>query len=265
MRNLTVSLLFSGALAGLSACSDGGVYSPSDPSDMDRRMFNERTLAWYADADDRAYVMGHAVGVYLYGKTLPELVAHKGFYYRPGVSSPDAEVAYAWEDVLVARSGGSDGSGGAIYDDVGQPTDSTPPGHPGDYDPTEPGDPSDDVPDPGTDGPGGDLPDGDPDDPGGDPDDPHGEGDCEDDPLIDRECAAFLDPAGLRARELAAQLDIVGFADPGLSGAELDRFVAQFEAGLWHALALETRGEWAGASEVSHLAPDVQSRGLCED
>lgn len=114
MRNLVYSLL---ATVGVAACSDDGPPSPGDPAHFDRSMFRADALTAYS-ADDGAYVMGHAIGVYLLGKTLPAEVADHGYYYQPGVSAPHADVAYDWAGVMVARSGGSDGNGGALYDDV---------------------------------------------------------------------------------------------------------------------------------------------------
>src|SRR5262245_11601819 len=95
---------------GLFACTGGGVYSPSDPAEFDGRVFDGDQLAQLAPGD-RAYVQGHALGVYLYGKTLPTYVGVKGYEYEPGVSAPHARVHYAWPDVMVATSGGTDGIG----------------------------------------------------------------------------------------------------------------------------------------------------------
>jgi hypothetical protein len=185
------SLVLSFALcsAPLLACGESGpeVYSPDDPAQFDLRMFDAKATAGMS-AEDRGYVMGHAVGVYLIGKTLPTQVAYKGYRYRPGVSSPAALVAYDWEKVLVARSGGLDGSGGGVFYDIEFPD--PPPENCDDDDdvetegcqPSDPDGPSGDPSGPGGGGdpsdPGGDptTPGGDPSNPGGDGNDPGGDG-----------------------------------------------------------------------------------------
>src|SRR6266508_1916039 len=114
MRRLILLLVLT---AGCS--SEEGLYSPSEPAEFDLGMFNREEIAKFKKLDDRAYVMGHAIGVYLMGKTLPTYVYPKGYLYRPGHSSPKAAVHYDWERVMHARSGGADGSGRVLYDDVG--------------------------------------------------------------------------------------------------------------------------------------------------
>lgn len=209
-------------------------------------------------ADDQAYAMGHAIGVYLMGKTLPARVADKGYLYRPGMSSPHAKVAYQWEALLKIRSGGSNGNGGLIYDDVGLPL--TPNGDsawhdPGDPNHDEPGTPSDDV----EAGDGGDGDPGDPDDPGDGGGD-HG-GECG---VINKQCAAFMNPSAFDARGLADQVDAAQFADVGVTGPALDRFVDVFHAGMAQALAVEELDAQVDDSEVVYTSDDVLDRGYCE-
>src|SRR5690348_14397506 len=55
-----------------------GRLSPSDPKAFDASMLNAPELAKIADLDDRAEVMGHAIGAYLMGKTLPKRVIGSG-------------------------------------------------------------------------------------------------------------------------------------------------------------------------------------------
>jgi hypothetical protein len=170
--------------------------------------------------------MGHAIGVYLYGKTLPEAVAPRGFLYRPGKSSPASAVSYQWEAVLIARSGGADGNGGVLY--VGE----------------------DDV-----------CPDGCPPAPPPEEIDPECEGD---DCMIDPDCEEFLNPAAERARALADDVEPRRFAGPGATGAALDRHVRIFTAALGEAMALEDLDEDTDHSEVESIKDDVQADGLCE-
>lgn len=114
---LTAPLLAATACTGLI---DSGpeVFSPDDPAAFSERMFDESALSGYGP-EERAYVQGHALAVYLYGKTLPKYVGPKGYSYEPGVSAEVAEVAYAWDDVMTASSGGIYGYG----DDVDGPGD----------------------------------------------------------------------------------------------------------------------------------------------
>lgn len=242
MRNLFVSFCVSSALLGAAACGGEGVYSPSDPAKFDGSMVNEDGLAGL-DADQRAYVMGHSIGVYTMGKTVPSRVYWKGYLYRPGKSAPYAEISYEWEDVLVARSGGSDGNGGMIFDDVWIDQDETnDPNGPdvgdgGDDSETGTGEPSDDVGDP---------------DGGGE----HGDGECG---QIDADCELFLDPATNDARDMADKVDPGRFA-PELEGAALERFKDQFLAGMDDALT-----ERIDTGEVEHVKGGFQAYGLCVD
>jgi hypothetical protein len=227
MRKLALSLVV--ALAG---CGSSGVWSPSDPKQFDRSMFDARAID-SLPKEERPYVMGHAIGVYLYGKTLPAYV--EGHYlYRPGKSSPHAEAVYDWEDVLIARSGGNDGNGGMIYDDVGDVPD----------DPTSGGDPNT-MGDPGETPPG----------------EPHGD-DVPDCGEINAVCSTFLDPAAVEARNLSRELVISQFADPGLSDVELSNFTEEFQRGLEAALA---SGELASRSEVTYLKDDAIRAGICQN
>jgi hypothetical protein len=236
MRNLAVSLFVSLGFVGLSACSDSGPWSPSDPAKFDRGMFHEDRISTLS-ADDQAYVMGHAIGVYLMGKTLPEQVADHGYFYRPGKSSPHAEIYYEWEGVMRARSGGSDGNGGVIFDDVGIDTG------------PNPENPNNDPFDPGT----GDTPDGTP-PPDGD--------DCG---IILYDCEDFLDPAANRASDMAALVDASKFAPADLGDAELGRFVDIFQDALAESIAQATQGEWDGHSEVAWEKEAAKAAGRCID
>jgi hypothetical protein len=240
------------AVAALSfaGCASDDVYSPSNPESFSIRMFDQAALK-ELPPEQRAYVMGHAIGVYLYGKTLPYEVRGTGFFYTPGVSAPEARVPYRYEDVMLASSGGLDGAGGTgtLFDDVG--------------DPEQPGD----------DGDGGDPPcdDGsddvytcdpeDPDDPSGDPGD-DGDGDPPTepvDPWIDGDCETFLNPAALRARDLGVRVNV-----PAILEGELAGFRDAFEQGLRDALRLEDLGENTRHSEVEELKDTVQAYGMCD-
>ncbi len=219
-------------------------------------MVNEAALSGLS-ADDQAYVMGHAIGVYLMGKTLPARVADKGYLYRPGKSSQHAFQAYVWEDLLKIRSGGSDGSGGVIYDDVGQPTPWA-----GDSYDTDPGDPNHDEPgEPSDDVEVGDGGDNDNENPNGDPDDPDGHGECG---VITAECAAFINPSAFDAKGLAGQVDPARFAADGVTGPALDRFVDVFRRGLTEALSVEDIDALIDSSEVVDTEDDVLDQGYCE-
>jgi hypothetical protein len=254
MRKLGLSL-FLGVSLSLAACGGGSdIYSPSNPRVFDRGMFNEDAISGYS-ASERAYVMGHGIGVYLMGKTLPEKIGYTGYKYRPGASSPHAVTQYEWEDVLVARSGGVDGTGGYVYhDDVSIDTEGDPndpnDSDPGENPPTDVGDPFDDV-------------DGEPDDPDGpgndEPDDPNdGDGDCS---LVAERCADFLGPATVEAINLAAQVDAYKFVDPGMTGQAAEDFVTQFRRGIADALELpEQAGE---ISETLHVKDALMIEGVC--
>jgi len=258
------------ALLGASACADSGPWSPSDPKEFDRTMVNEESLAGLS-ADDQAYVMGHSIGVYLMGKTLPARVADHGYLYRPGWSSPRAKVDYDWELVLRARSGGNDGSGGMLYDDVGAPLPFLSDSYerdPGDPSHGTPGAPSDDVEiddDPDNEN-GGD----DPDDPDGNndpnnPDDPGDGGDDHDEcGVIERKCTAFLNPAAFDAQGLAVDVDPAKFAPAGLSSVALDRFIDVFGDGLAEALSVEEIDDFVANSEVVATEENVLALGYCE-
>lgn len=192
-------------------------------------MFDEQALA-HLDPDERAYVQGHAVAVYLYGKTLPTFTGHKGYEYAPGISGPDARVPYVWADVMVARSGGVDGLGTIAAGEGDEP----------------PCDGDDDVCTDDEETP--------PDDPDRDDDD--------DDPYIDEDCEEFLDPAAQEARALAPLVpvdDVLGYELAGY--AEYQR---EFERGMAEALYLEDLDEDTDHSEVEHLKDDVQDYGMCE-
>jgi len=231
MRLVAVSFLVSVGLAGasLAACSsDDTPSSPSDPASFDRSMFRESALASF-QGDAQPFVMGHAIGVYLLGKTIPPYLVSYKYSYRPGVSAPFIESPYDWEGVLAARSGGDNGNGGAIYDDVGGGTD------PGDGDGSDdPGDPFDDV-------------------------EP-----CDEIPLIASSCEEFLGAAALRARTLSADVDAHRFAPAGMSGVALEHFADVFEAGMAGALALRSQNESVRNSEVEYIKADAIADHLCE-
>jgi hypothetical protein len=215
-------------------------------------MFIETALRSY-QGDAQPFVMGHAIGVYLLGKTVPPYLVPKKYAYRPGDSTPFATVAYNWEGVLLARSGGSNGNGGVIYDDV---------------EIGDPGEPSDDVDGtPDGDGSGGDDGSGGGDDGGGadDPGDPFDDVEpCDEIPLIASDCEEFLGAAAMRARTLAGQVDARRFAPAGTTGAELDHFVIEFNEAMYDALALSSRGESTRNSEVEYVKQDAIADHLCE-
>lgn len=217
----------------LAGCGGGSVFSPSDPKTFDRSMFDASAVN-ALPKEERPYVMGHAIGIYLYGKTLPKYVEDH-YIYQPGKASPHAEIAYQWADLMVATSGGTDGQGGALFDDVGQAD----PGHDGTNDNTEPdqdpGQPSDDV----------------------------GEGDGGECGVIDPVCANFLDPAAVDARALALQVDPARFAPSGLSDEELADFASEFQRGLAAALAMATNSEYADESEITYTKQAVIIYGVC--
>ncbi len=118
---LGLSLLL-GACTGLVS-NPADELSPDDPAEFSSRMFDSEALARFSP-EERAYVQGHAIAVYLYGKTLPPYVGGRGYSYHPGVSSPNAAVAYDWDEVMLATSGGRYGNGpGAILSGYGHDDD----------------------------------------------------------------------------------------------------------------------------------------------
>lgn len=229
-------------LLATPACFDDDVYSPDDPAQFSSKMFNGIELARY-EPHQRAYVMGHATAVYLYGKKLPEAIGDTGFPYAPGVSGPAARVEYDWEKVMVATSGGTSGMG-VMYDDVEPPP------------PEDPQDPTDGDDCTGSDDVGNCD---DPVDPV-DPDDP-GEGT---DPWVDEDCETFLDPAGFRARELTDLVPVDKILVGDFKGPQYEEYVAEFRRGLRDALRMEDLGENTEHSEIEHLKDHVQAYGLCD-
>jgi hypothetical protein len=231
----------------LTACTGDitgvGNVSPNDPAMFDQSMFDQDALASFT-LEDRAYVQGHAVAVYLYGKTLPSYVSPKGYAYEPGGSALTAGVSYRWDAVMIARSGGLDGDGGLVFkgDDEDNNCDTEDPPDGGDTE--DP--PGGDTEDPPTDD------DGDTEDP---PDD-----DC-DDP-IDEDCEEFLDPAAIDARELSQMVDAIQVLGTDVAG-DPDA-VAAFHRGMREALYLEDLHEDTDHSEIEFLKDDVQDEGLCE-
>jgi hypothetical protein len=252
--------------------------SPNDPSQFSARMFNEQALEGYSETE-RAYVKGHALGVYLYGKTLPPYLGHRGYSYKPGVSSGEATVPYDWDDVMVVYSGGTSGNGD---DDVVGPNDDCNPGEPecdtggeeecDPFDPeceTPPGECDPFDPDCNTTPPGECDPFepecNDPPPPEEcDPFDPECEEEPEEcDPFTEdcqpEDCEDFLNPAALRARELRMQInEEMVLANP------TQETVLAFKQGLSEALYLQDLAEDTSASEVEHLKSSVQEEGLCE-
>ncbi len=247
-------------ILGLVACTgeitEGDDLSPDDPASFDHAMFDQNALAGF-DLEDRAYVQGHAIGVYLYGKTLPGYVGHR-YAYEPGFSAGEARVRYGWDAVMVARSGGVDGEGNMVFsehDTECPPDDDTEPPPDGDTEPppdgdTEPPPGDDDVGTPGDTEPP-------PDDGGGDdecppPDDDYPTDDCED----------FLDPAAMDARELAVMVDAITVLGPDYPADSA--YVTAFERGLAESLYLQDLHENTDHSEIEMLKSDVQDDGLCE-
>jgi hypothetical protein len=220
-------------------------------------MVNEESLTGLS-ADDQAYVMGHAIGVYLMGKTLPSRVIDHGYLYRPGWSSPKAAVDYDWERVLTARSGGNNGAGGLIYDDVGQPFPGLGDSYdrdPGDPSHGSPGSPSDDVEvddDPNNEN-GGD-----------DPDDPGGGEDHDECGVIERQCGNFMNPAAFDARGMADQVDPGRFAADGVTGPALARFSDVFRRGMSEALTVEDLDDVTANSEIVATEENLLALGYCE-
>jgi hypothetical protein len=257
MRHLAAPFLISTVLLG-AACANEGPWSPSDPKSLDRSMVNTDALSGLS-ADDQAYVMGHAIGVYLMGKTLPSRVADHGYLYHPGRSTLTAKVPYNWIRVLKIRSGGSDGNGGIIFDDVGMPDPREGDSYysdPGDPNVTPPGAPSDDV---GT----GDTGSGDP----GDPDNPpdgDGGGDHNGCGVIDKACSHFMNPSAFDAQGLADQVDPAKFADLGVTGPALDRFTDVFRGAMEEALSVEGIDDFVADSEVVATSNEVVEQGYCE-
>src|SRR5262245_17100062 len=66
------------------------------------RLYDATALARYRP-DQRAYVMGHALGVYLYSRTLPGWIAGSGFDCQPRVSAPHARVDYDYAAVVTGE------------------------------------------------------------------------------------------------------------------------------------------------------------------
>ncbi|RMH41479.1 MAG: hypothetical protein D6689_11075 [Deltaproteobacteria bacterium] len=249
--SITASLLAMtlGACAGeITGSTDR---SPSDPTAFDDTMFDRTALA-HLDLEDRAYVQGHALGVYLYGKTLPGYIGHR-YIYEPGFSAPRAAVPYDWNAVMVVRSGGTDGNGTMAFSgDTECPPDDDTENPPGDDTENPPGDDTENPPDTGTIGSGDDVGGGD-----------DGDDGCpDDDEPVDPDCEAFLDPAALDARDLAAEVDAVRVLGPDFPADE--RYARAFRRGLAEALYLEDLDEATDHSEVEAIKKDVQSDGLCE-
>jgi len=255
-----VFALGAGCMTGEITGSDR---SPSDPESFSSAMFDQGALAGYG-LEDRAYVQGHAIAVYLYGKTLPNYTGHVGYRYDPGHSSPDARVPYLWHEVMVARSGGVDGSGGVMYhggDDVeceGDDCDDTelPP-----CDDTEP--PPDGDTEPPPDGDTEPPPDGDTEPPpDGDTETPPGDEECEPPDEIDPDCEEFLDPAAMDARDLSQLVDVqlvLGEDYPADTAYE-----RAFRRGMAEALHLQDLNEDTHYSEVEAIKHEVQDEGMCE-
>lgn len=185
-------------------------------------LFDARALAAVLEKD-RAYVAGHALGVYLYSRTLPGWVAGHGYEYQPGASAK--QVGYNYRALVTGQ-----------IDPAGMPDS-----FPGDEcyrsghdvvcpssDPMEPADPS-----------------------MNEDDDPSGR--------VDDDCESFLDPAAMQARAMALRLDRESVIDDRVALA--DR--AGIENGLSDALALEDRNEDTRASEPQHLKKVVRGEGLC--
>ena len=245
-------------VVGLAACTGeitgNGDLSPDDPASFDHEMFDQQALAGF-DLEDRAYVQGHAIGVYLYGKTLPGYVGHR-YAYTPGFSSGEARVRYGWDAVMVAVSGGVDGDGNMVFSEHGDtecpPDDDTEPPPDGDTEPPPGGDPE---PPPGDD----DV--GTPGDTEPPPEDECPPDDDDDDPM-DEDCEEFLDPAAMDARELAIMVDAITVLGPDYPADSA--YVSAFERGLSEALYLEDLHENTDNSEIEMIKRDVQDEGLCE-
>lgn len=206
--------------------------SPSDPRDFDAHMFNESALARFS-LSDRAYVQGHALAVYLYGKTLPRYVAGTGFIYHPGLSSPRATVAYDWQAVLVARSGGSDSNGVPAQPNT-QATSA----------PCDPDAPKNCLPDPTQ------------------PKTPTPTPTPSDQPptWLDDDCNSFLEPAADEAVVQSRSISVASVLGHPYAGMSLTTYEARFKRGVADAL---DQGDDRG-SEIDRLRPEAIRFGLCD-
>ncbi|MBI2377891.1 MAG: hypothetical protein HYV07_28065 [Deltaproteobacteria bacterium] len=95
-------------LGFLTACGSGEISGrladPAGPTGSTTHgLFNADALSAYS-VRERAYVMGHAYGVFLYSQTLPAFVQAAGYEYRPGFSSQNAKVPYVFDEVVVPAS-----------------------------------------------------------------------------------------------------------------------------------------------------------------
>ncbi len=284
----------------LSACSNSNEpFSPSDPRQFSVEMYDTTQTAKIANLDARAYVMGHALGVYAFGKTLPKYAGSKGYVQEPGYSAEIARVHYNWDLVMAARAGGTDGRGAGYVDDVYPPGTRTPTpddvggptggqvptgGENGTYNPGgtpttptgtyNPGG-SNQNPDgtpttpTGTYNPGGNQnPDGTPTNPtgttGGGNTPTGGEQPGTPDRWIDGDCETFLDPAGWEARDLIGRVDIENMMGADLGGANHEQYVAKFQQGLADALSIRDEGDSIKYSEVDATKKHARGYGLCD-
>jgi hypothetical protein len=239
---------------GLASCGTGATL---DSTGEDRKLFHRDALSAYAP-EDRAYVMGHALGVYLYARTLPAWLESTGFVYEPGRSSETARVGYSYAAIVADRApppadvpAGSEcyfdnlddyvcpGDGGSPPGPI-EPEDPT--GDPSDpMDPTDPIDPADD--------PSGSPPRDEPRDPG--------------EPIIDEDCESFLDPAALTARALRAHYDSEAMLSGELGEVSKDDRHG-FELGFADSLALEDLDEETDFSEAYAMQEESQDADLCD-
>ncbi len=276
MKRLSTALTCLGLIGCVGtadlAVPEPGQYSPKTSAELDVRMFNRNALSTYGP-DDRAYVAGHAVGVYLFGKSLPKVIGRSGFGYSPGISSSHARVPYRFQELVALPTGGVDGCGGEASAGT-LPVAGT-------------------TAETGTDtgsgggagsatGGGGGAGGG-----GGGAGTPIGlniatsrmaltecptdaaAGDggasaCPPEPTtLDESCEDFLNPAAQGARVGATDLNVPALLGEADGGTVTDTQVQKFQAGVRDALAIKDFHEDVESSEVEHLKKTVQGCGMC--
>src|SRR5688572_7312817 len=72
------------------------------PNTPERPLFRDDVLP--EDPEERGYVIGHALSIAIYSRTLPRYLEGTGFTYRPGVSSLGARTSYAFAEVIDEES-----------------------------------------------------------------------------------------------------------------------------------------------------------------
>jgi hypothetical protein len=278
MRQILVASCL--ALCACSSPTDGTRPSPS-VSELDVGMYSAAALEQLAPAD-AAYVMGHAAALYVYGKTLPDLVRPVGFLYRPGISAPIARVPYNWVNTVTVISGGSDGSGGGI-EDYGQgggagaggaiPSDLPPAsgtktsiGSSGSTGGT--GSSAGTGTGSGTTSGGGGETYGSPTGgstttSGGQPPSGGASTGGQATTPIDASCETFLNPAAAEARALCAKLDVDKMLGGLLEKGDANTLRTRFRAGMAEALYLQNDKQNTAYSEPEAMKKPVRAAGMC--